>query len=93
MIVGLGLVGTGFGPAGVVPALAGLLLLVYGIHTFGRLGPEDDSLPPETVALDAAERGSSRICALVASSRTSTGGLRRTVRAIAMRCFSPPEKR
>ena len=31
--------------------------------------------------------------ALVASSRTSTGGLRRTVRAIAMRCFSPPEKR
>ena len=31
--------------------------------------------------------------ALVASSRTSTGGLRRIVRAIAMRCFSPPEKR
>ena len=30
---------------------------------------------------------------LVASSSTSTGGLRRTVRAIAMRCFSPPEKR
>ena len=30
---------------------------------------------------------------LVASSRTSTGGLRRTVLAIAMRCFSPPEKR
>ena len=29
----------------------------------------------------------------VASSSTSTGGLRRTVRAIAMRCFSPPEKR
>ena len=31
--------------------------------------------------------------ALVASSSTSTGGLRSTVRAIAMRCFSPPEKR
>ena len=30
---------------------------------------------------------------LVASSSTSTGGLRRIVRAIAMRCFSPPEKR
>ena len=31
--------------------------------------------------------------ALVASSSTSTGGLRRIVRAIAIRCFSPPEKR
>ncbi len=30
---------------------------------------------------------------LVASSSTSTGGLRSTVRAIAIRCFSPPEKR
>ena len=30
---------------------------------------------------------------LVASSSTSTGGLRRIVRAIAIRCFSPPEKR
>ena len=29
----------------------------------------------------------------VASSRTRTGGLRRIVRAIAIRCFSPPEKR
>src|SRR3990170_2924140 len=29
----------------------------------------------------------------VASSRTSTGGFRRIVRAIAIRCFSPPEKR
>ena len=31
--------------------------------------------------------------ALVASSRTRTRGLRSSVRAIAMRCFSPPEKR
>ena len=29
----------------------------------------------------------------VASSRTRIGGFRRTVRAIAIRCFSPPEKR
>jgi hypothetical protein len=29
----------------------------------------------------------------VASSRTRIGGLRRIVRAIAIRCFSPPEKR
>ena len=29
----------------------------------------------------------------MASSRTSTGGFRRIVRAIAIRCFSPPEKR
>ena len=31
--------------------------------------------------------------ALVASSSTRIGGLRRIVRAIAMRCFSPPENR
>ena len=31
--------------------------------------------------------------ALVASSRTSTRGSRRSVRAIASRCFSPPENR
>ena len=31
--------------------------------------------------------------ALVASSRMSTVGLRSRVRAMAMRCFSPPEKR
>src|SRR5436309_655078 len=30
---------------------------------------------------------------LVASSRTRIGGLRRIVRAIAIRCFSPPENR
>jgi len=30
---------------------------------------------------------------LVASSSTRMGGLRRIVRAIAIRCFSPPEKR
>ena len=30
---------------------------------------------------------------LVASSSTRIGGLRRIVRAIAIRCFSPPEKR
>ena len=31
--------------------------------------------------------------ALVASSRMRTGGSRRIVRAMARRCFSPPEKR
>lgn len=30
---------------------------------------------------------------LVASSSTRTGGLRSRVRAMAIRCFSPPEKR
>ena len=38
-------------------------------------------------------RSVSTSSALVASSSTSTGGLRRIVRAIARRCFSPPEKR
>jgi hypothetical protein len=38
-------------------------------------------------------RSVSASSALVASSRTRTGGSRRIVRAIAMRCCSPPEKR
>ena len=33
------------------------------------------------------------VIALVASSRTRIGGSRRIALAIAMRCFSPPEKR
>ncbi len=39
-VLGLALVGTGPSEAGMAITLAGLLALVYGIHTFGRLGPE-----------------------------------------------------
>jgi hypothetical protein len=39
-IGGLALVGIGPSDAGIALTLAGLLLLIYGIHTFGRLGPE-----------------------------------------------------
>lgn len=37
--VGLALVGTGPSEVGMAISLAGLLTLIYGIHTFGRLGP------------------------------------------------------
>jgi hypothetical protein len=39
-ILGLALVGVGPSDAGMAVTLAGLLTLIYGIHTFGRLGPE-----------------------------------------------------
>lgn len=39
-VLGLALVGTGPSEAGMAITLAGLLALIYGIHTFGRLGPE-----------------------------------------------------
>jgi hypothetical protein len=41
LIAGLVLVGAGAGAEGAPVALAGLLNTLYGIHTFGRLGPED----------------------------------------------------
>ena len=46
--------------------------------------PSSASCTGRSVCVSSAE---------VASSRTRTGGLRRIVRAIAIRCFSPPEKR
>ncbi len=39
-LVGLMLVGMGPSDAGMVVCLLGLVILIYGIHTFGRLGPE-----------------------------------------------------
>ncbi len=41
LVVGVALVGTGSGSLGAVFVLAGALVTVLGIHTFGRLGPED----------------------------------------------------
>lgn len=39
-VLGLALVGTGPSEAGMAITIAGLIALIYGIHTFGRLGPE-----------------------------------------------------
>ena len=39
-VVGLMLVGIGPSDAGMAICLAGLIALIYGIHTYGRLGPE-----------------------------------------------------
>jgi len=40
LVIGLALVGVG-SDAGAAVALAGLLNTIYGIHTFGRLGPDE----------------------------------------------------
>jgi hypothetical protein len=42
LILGLAVVGIGSDDLGVLPVLAGLLILVYGIHKYGRLGPEEE---------------------------------------------------
>jgi hypothetical protein len=52
LILGLAIVGTGHPAEGGPVALAGLLLTIYGIHRFGRLGPDD--LEPESPELAAA---------------------------------------
>ncbi len=38
---GIALVGVGSDEVGAIPVLAGLFLIILGIHTYGRLGPED----------------------------------------------------
>jgi hypothetical protein len=63
LVIGLGLVGVGAGPEGAPIALAGLLNTIYGIHTFGRLGPDDEDVDAETAARARKE------------SATWTGGL------------------
>ena len=44
VLVGLGLVGIGPSDVGMVVTLAGLGALIFGIHTFGRLGPEGEEV-------------------------------------------------
>lgn len=39
LLLGLALVGTGPSEIGMVVTLGALLMLIYGVHTFGRLGP------------------------------------------------------
>jgi hypothetical protein len=43
LVLGIALVGVGVDKAGAAPVLAGLLLTIFGIHTYGRLGPEGDA--------------------------------------------------
>jgi hypothetical protein len=49
LLLGLALVGVGGGPEGAPLALAGLFNVIYGIHTFGRLGPDDGEGNPALV--------------------------------------------
>ena len=44
LLVGLAMVGVDSSDAGAVVTLLGLLLLIYGIHSFGRLGPDEPLL-------------------------------------------------
>ena len=79
LILGIGLVGVGE-PLGAAPLLAGLFNIVYGIHTYGRLGPEEES--PDAEAIRRAETSSVRwtlgltalACALVAADHFASGG-------------------
>jgi hypothetical protein len=41
LLLGLALVGLGPSDAGMVVTLLALLMMIYGIHTFGRLGPDE----------------------------------------------------
>jgi hypothetical protein len=43
VIVGLAVVGVGAGEVGRYITLIGLILMIFGVHTFGRLGPDDTS--------------------------------------------------
>ena len=40
LILGLAVVGVGSAELGRWITLAGLLLMIFGVHTFGRLGPD-----------------------------------------------------
>lgn len=41
ILTGLGVVGIGPSDAGMAIALAGFAAMIYGVHTFGRLGPDE----------------------------------------------------
>jgi hypothetical protein len=71
LILGLGMVGVGASSEGAVVALAGLLGTIYGIHSFGRLGPEEGGAERTSARRDPSPE------ALRAQGRTSmwTGGL------------------
>ena len=77
LILGLAIVGTGRPAEGGPIALAGLLLTIYGIHRFGRLGPDDiePESPAQAAATDATFGGLAALIAggsFVAGSTSST---------------------
>jgi tetrahydromethanopterin S-methyltransferase subunit C len=39
LLLGIALIGIGPSDSGMVVTLAALVVMIYGIHTFGRLGP------------------------------------------------------
>ena len=45
LLLGLGMVGIDTTDVGAGVTLLGLVILIVGIHTFGRLGPEETALP------------------------------------------------
>lgn len=56
LVLGLAVVGSG-STDGAAIALTGLIVTIYGIHTFGRLGPEGDAESPEPAATTAGDDG------------------------------------
>jgi hypothetical protein len=54
LVLGIALVGVGVDKAGAAPVLAGLLLTIFGIHTYGRLGPDGDAAGEPSQALRGA---------------------------------------
>jgi hypothetical protein len=59
LALGIAMVGVGADKEGATPVLAGLLLTILGIHTYGRLGPEGEPAddPSATAAWVGVWRG------------------------------------
>lgn len=61
LVLGLAAVGVGQPDEGAVLSLCGLLVTIYGIHRFGRLGPDDpdagEDRPGETAPVDTMWKG------------------------------------
>jgi hypothetical protein len=45
LLLGLAMVGVDSSEVGAGVTLIGLLILIYGIHSFGRLGPDEPRIP------------------------------------------------
>lgn len=69
LVAGLGLVGIGKGWEGAPLALAGLFNTIYGIHTYGRLGPDDEQADAD------AEARAGRSSAVWTGALTALAGL------------------
>lgn len=45
LLLGLGMVGVDSSDVGAGVTLIGLLIMIFGIHSFGRLGPDEPAIP------------------------------------------------